>query len=117
MNTIHLLHGTAWQDIPGVPLADLEIRYEGGGSETFTIIYGVHVRDWWELKKDEIKDPDSKIVWRGKNPQASAANATLRLYRTTFTNPHAERKIASIDYIARGSKSGPFMVGLTIEKP
>lgn len=112
---IHLLHGTAWRDTPGRRLASLVLNYEDGSTATLDVIYAMHVLDWWELNPEDVKDKDSAIVWRGKNPQASAANATLRLYRTTFVNPKPGLKIKSIDYVSKGSVSAPFMVGLTLE--
>ena len=115
---IYLLHGTAWRDHAGRKLASLVLHYDDKTSAKLDIQYGVHVMDWWALPEPKgmaLMDENSIIAWTGTNPQAAAANTTLRLYRTSFANPKPEKKVSSIDYLSGASESAPFMLGLTLE--
>jgi hypothetical protein len=41
--------------------------------------------------------------------------SSLRLYRTTFTNPQPDKEIVTMDYVSAMTEAAPFLVGLTVE--
>lgn len=111
---IHLLHGTGWRDPHGVPVAKLVLHYEDGSTQEFKLIYGEHVLDWWEIRPEKPRDPQTVIAWHGENPVAKDAKVKLRIMRTTLTNPRPDAVIKAVDYLATGLQTAPFLLGLTV---
>ncbi|MBN2329714.1 MAG: hypothetical protein JXR73_21415 [Candidatus Omnitrophica bacterium] len=44
-----------------------------------------------------------------------AAQNPIRLFKTSWNNPHPERKVNSIDYVSEMTDCAPFLVALTVE--
>ena len=122
---IHLLQGAADLDNPGNKIAWLIFHYKDGSNATVDIIGGRDVLDWWgpvyntEASDRYTTSPDTELAWAGSNPgiKKEAPEFSLRLYRSTFANPHPELEVSSIDYVSALSGAAPFLVGLTIEQP
>src|SRR4051812_38628685 len=51
-----LLHATGYTEKEGMPLAQLLLHYANGQEQSMRIIYGVHVRNWYE-ERYEKKHP------------------------------------------------------------
>ena len=121
-----LLHGTGWTEKEGTPLGKIVLHYAKAGNaaalesrgprsagsdgpeESLRIVYGVHVRNWYEeelfedrfgRKKKPIADPNSVIAWSG-NEDDPDRGTPFRLYRTTFINPRPNEVIESIDFVS-----------------
>jgi hypothetical protein len=125
---LHVLHATCFGGGPnkpgdpfyikdGTPIGQYMIRYSDGSGEGVSIIYGEDVRDWFFVD-DEAKTTRGKIVWEGQNDRAAMLDAKIRLYLTTWDNPHPDEQIASIDYIGKKSEMfcAPFCVAMSLEK-
>jgi hypothetical protein len=129
--TVHILHATEYGNgsggdnggkegdplwiADGTPIAEYKIHYEDGKTETIPVVYGQHVRDWWfsEKSKDVAR---GKVAWTGDNDLAKEFGHRIRLYLTTWQNPHPEKAIARIDYLKVGdSNAAPFCVAITLE--
>ena len=76
---------------------------------------GEDVRDWFA--HDSVPLTRGTKVWEGKNLLAEWRNASVRLFAGGWTNPHPEKKIARIDYLAVGTQAAPFCLAITIEEP
>ena len=50
----------------------------------------------------------------GWNPPGDPA-VTLRLYQTTWQNPHPDIEITAIDFVSAEKNSSPFLVAVTAE--
>ncbi|MCL5099323.1 MAG: M56 family metallopeptidase, partial [Candidatus Omnitrophica bacterium] len=114
---IYLLHGTGHPEAPGTPIADMRVHYRDGRVHTFTIQYGVHVRDWWwwtTERTSAVSDPGSAIYWSRQTSNPAPQMAKLRLYGTAFRNPYPEDPIESVDFISRNSRSIPVIVSLSV---
>ncbi len=128
---VHIIHATGYgngsvlgqQGKEGDPLyiaddtliAEYKIRYDDGKTATIPVVYGQDVRDWWfgEGAKDVKR---GKVAWQGDNELAKGFEQRIRLYLTTWENPHPDKKIASIDYIKIGDGvAAPFCVAITLE--
>lgn len=128
---VHIIHATGYGNgtVLGQPgkdgdplyiaddtlIAEYKIRYDDGKTATIPVLYGQDVRDWWfgEGAKDVKR---GKIAWQGDNELAKGFEQRIRLYLTTWENPHPEKKIASIDYIKIGDGvAAPFCVAITLE--
>jgi len=99
----------------GTRIAEYVVRYEDGKTETIPVVYGEDVRDWWftEYSKGVTR---GKVAWKGDNELAKEFNIQIRLYLTTWENPHPGKKVASIDYVKTGDGvAAPFCVAITLE--
>jgi len=125
---LHILHAACFGGGPnkpgdpfyikdGTPIGQYMIRYSDGSGEGISIIYGEDVRDWFFVD-DEAKTTRGQVVWEGQNDRASMLDAKIRLYLTSWDNPHPDKQIASIDYIGRKSETfcAPFCVAMSLEK-
>jgi len=48
-------------------------------------------------------------------PERQGAGATLRLYLTSYENPHPDKEVVSVDYVSAMAMAAPFLVAMTIE--
>src|SRR3954468_18703871 len=65
-----LLHATGYTEKDGTPLANVVVHYASGAEQSLRIIYGVHVRNWYEERFDRKKplfDPNTVVVWSGSD--------------------------------------------------
>lgn len=122
----YLLHGAIDLDAPGNEVAWMILHYNNGSNAKIDIVGGKEVLDCWGpiYNTDSGDDryttsPETELAWAGSNPdiKKESPEFSLRLYKSTFTNPHPELEISSIDYVSSLSGASPFLVGLTIEKP
>jgi len=121
---LQLLHGAGDVSGRGQPVARLVLHYADGSVAKIPIIAGEHVLDWWGpvYTTDSGDDrfttsPGTELAWAGSNPaiQEHEPDFSLRLYRSTFANPHPELEIKTIDYVSSLTQAAPFLVGLTLE--
>src|SRR5205823_10340549 len=126
---IHILHateygngdGTGDESNPsfikdGTRIAEYRINYEDGKSESIPVVYGEDVRDWW-YGANAKGVTRGKIAWEGDNDAAKELNRRIRLFLSTWENPHPTKKIASIDYLKvdPNGSAAPFCVAITLE--
>ncbi len=81
------------------------------------IAYGKDVSDWW-FKEGAAVPSRAKVAWTGANDAARKTNdSKIRLFLSTWNNPHPGRPIASIDFTATNhARAAPFCVAITAEK-
>lgn len=103
----------------GTEIGEYVVHYDDNTTEKIAIVYGKHVRDWCYSADDksEEKESDLKIAWKGENDWFTKYNNKVRIYQSTWDNPHPEKGIATIDFVSFTDKSpcGPFCVALTAE--
>jgi hypothetical protein len=56
---------------------------------------------------------EGQVAWKGPTP--AAGDWQPRLYQSTFTNPKPELEILKVEYVSKLTRSGPFLVALTVE--
>ena len=128
---VHIVHATGYGNgqglgVPGMPgepgfiadgtkIAEYKIRYGDGSTATIPVVYGEDVRDWWFA--EGVKGVSrGKIAWHGDNELAKSFDVRIRLYLTSWDNPHPAKKIASIDYGKAGkTDAAPFCLAITLE--
>jgi RNA polymerase sigma factor (sigma-70 family) len=122
---LHILHATefagngnegdAFFVADGIRIAEYKVQYADGSTETIPMVNGEDVRDWWFA--DGAKGVTrGQVAWKGNNELAKEYNMGIRLYMTTWENPHPAKAIASIDFIKIGeSTAAPFCVAITLE--
>ncbi len=116
---IHFLHGNQQKADAKANLGDYVIHYADGSRERIPIMYGRNLIDWWDtgVKKDDL--PDARIAWRGSNTMLDKRenrNIKIGLWAFTWTNPHPDKEIATIDVVSAVSGCDPFLVAVTVER-
>jgi hypothetical protein len=127
-NKVHILHATCFgggPNRPGNPLhvpdgtliGEYRLTYDDKSTLTIPVVYGQDVRDWFYLD-DEAPVERGKIVWNGENERASLLGAKIRLYLTSWKNPHPDKKIVTIDYLGKKTETpaAPFCVAISLER-
>jgi hypothetical protein len=99
----------------GTKIAEYKIRYDDGASAIIPVVYGEDVRDWW-FTAGAKGVTRGKVAWQGDNELAKSINCRIRLYLTSWENPHPAKKISAIDYVKVGDgPAAPFCVAITLE--
>lgn len=124
---IHLFHGENCVMAAQVrsAVAKLILHYTDGSEETIEIISGEHLLDWWgpiyttgaQKERRELGSPQAELAWVGSNPLIKRVQPqySLRLYKTTFDNPHPNVELSNIEYASTMTQAAPFMLGMTVE--
>lgn len=117
---LHLLHGAGGVfDPDGTTIGTLVLHYADDSTESIDIKNGEHVRDWWGDPEQPITGTNSVLAWKGTNPALAKYGGekpgSLRIYRSTFANPQAERLVKTIDFKSAMQNSSPFLLGITLE--
>ena len=99
----------------GELIAEYRVHYCDGELATIPVRIGQDVRDWWTLEDEPLEH--SQVGWVGSNKGVARYHGYLRLYLSRWDNPHPEKSLQTIDYVATGSKSAPFCVAITAEGP
>ena len=99
----------------GELIAEYRVRYADGDLATIPVVIGQDVRDWWS--DDQAQVSRSQLAWAGSNKAVLKNKGYARLYLSTWNNPHHERIVECIDYVAMKSKAAPFCVAMTAEEP
>jgi hypothetical protein len=113
---LHILHATAYSEEPYKRIGAYTVHYEDGTSATLPIVFGKDVLDWWKNPGDP-EPTRGKVAWEGKNEAVKGSRTTIRLYLTTWKNPHPEKTVSRIDYASTMTNCAPFCVAITAEKP
>ncbi len=101
---LHLIHYCAWLDTDGAAVARIRLNYADGSKYEYQIRYGEQVRDWFlqiTEEKEQVADPNTKICWRSTG--TNAPMGSLRLFKTTFKNPHPQKIVDSMDVVSTRS--------------
>ncbi len=117
---LYILHATqhatkAQQATDGEQIAEYRVRYADGDLTTIPVIIGQDVRDWWSTDQESVSR--GQVAWAGSNKVVLKDNHHVRLYLSTWKNPHPEKTVESIDYSSMKSKAAPFCVAITAEEP
>ena len=115
---LHLLHGAGGVFDPvDTVIGHVVLHYDDGTKAELPIVRAQHVQDWWGEVDQAVSHPGTQLAWAGSNAAIKrfGTGGAIRLYRTTFTNPHPDKTVRSIDYVSAMNQSSPFMIGLTLE--
>jgi hypothetical protein len=99
----------------GELVAEYRLRYADGDRAAIPAVYGSDVRDWWASSPNPVTR--GQVAWVGYNPETRHNKKYLHLYLCTWENPHPEKVVESIDFVALHKFAGPFCVAITAEEP
>jgi hypothetical protein len=118
---LHFLHacGRSAGTRAGTRVATYVLHYDDNSTTEVEIVYGKDVVDWWEQRG--VADPSrSKVAWEGQNDAMRANGLKIKLFLTTWQNPHPNKLIRTIDYLRTGDRqqtgAAPFCVAISAEK-
>jgi hypothetical protein len=122
---LHFLHACGYGGAPegqpthvkdGTPIGSYVVHYDDKTMATIPIVYGQDVRDWWDWDNSK-ETPRSRLAWRGDNEYVKKSNIPLLLYRTSWDNPHPDKRVVSLDYVSSNDTvAAPFCVAVTAER-
>ncbi len=117
---MYVLHGAQFSGptnsiADGVIIGWYRVTYDDQTEEAIAIVAGEDMRDWFA--RDSERPTRGTLVWEGKNIFGSWLGVTVRLFAGGWKNPHPEKKIARIDFLATGAQAAPFCLAITIEEP
>lgn len=126
VSKLHFLHatgfGTGQETDPnyvkdGTQIGHYTIRYADDTTVDLPIVYGEDVRDWWNVDNNK-ETKRGKVVWSDMNEASEQYGIEVRLYTTVWENPHPDKAVKSIDYVADGdTAAAPFCLAITAETP
>jgi beta-galactosidase len=105
---LHFLHATGWDAAPGTWVGSYLVHYADDTTEAVRILYGQGTGNWWALAA-EMKRPGDGVVWQGTN----AANKPVQVFKQSWTNPHPDLEIKSLDFESRLTRVAPFLIAAT----
>jgi hypothetical protein len=117
---LYALHSSQFGNPPhllydGDVIGEYTLNYEDASSASLPIVFGRHVRDWWNDDKGQPVT-EGRVVWTGNNRVSEWNNMSLRMYLGVWENPHPEKRVTTLDFRSTGTDAGPFCVALTVEK-
>lgn len=115
---VHLLQTAAFclpgHAMTGTPVLRGTVHYATGATESFVLESGHDVFDWVFGDFDVAKDyPHLQLAWTGDSPGNS--EATMGVFHYTWSNPHPELAIDSIDFESAMNAPAPLVVAITVE--
>ena len=109
---LHVLHGTAFGETPGMKIGAYILHYADGRQMELPIVYGEDVRDWWQ-PSDPKDATRAAVAWSGPSP--SGPSGGLRVFQRTWDNPRPDVEVESLDFTSTVTKCAPFLIALTLE--
>ncbi len=115
---LHILHGNQQQIDSGTELGNYVIHYADGSREKIPIVYGKNLVNWWHFPTQKNDPTEAKVGWKGSNDLVDRNNegSEIRLYAVTWTNPHPDKEIATIDVVSSVSACDPYLIAVTVER-
>ena len=116
---LHILHGNQQQTEPGTELGNYVIHYADGSREKIPIVYGKNLVDWWHFPTQKNAPSEAKVGWKGGNEMLDGRKAEdlkIRLFAFTWTNPHPDKEITTIDVVSSVSACDPYLIAVTVER-
>ena len=114
---LHILHATQSGADAGTLIGAYIIHYADGSTERIPIVYGQNLVNWWEFPTRKEDLTRAKVVWKGSNDTIDLnPGLNIRLVATTWTNPHPEKEILTLDVLSAGKECDPFLVAVTLER-
>jgi hypothetical protein len=109
---MHIVHGARPTETDGVRIGAYVLHYVDGQTQALPIIFGEHLRERDPPPETPIRVTKSAVVaWSGRDRGGNLR----RLYRTTYENPRPSVAVRSIDFVSTMTKSGPFLIAITVE--
>ena len=111
---LHILQACGYNAEEGTVIGKYVLHYDDKTKAEIDIVFGQDVVDWWAYP-DRKGPTKSKIAWESENEASKGFEAKIRLYHTTWENPHPKKKVVTIDFVTTAAdtvQAAPFCVAL-----
>ncbi len=114
---LHFLHGCLWMEKPGQQIGKYVVHYEDDHSETIPLAYEENIANILVHPKLTIPNIPSATLVEFDLPSRSQHNEgdSQPIYHFTWSNPHPEKKIRSMEFHSLRTMSAPILMGLSLE--
>ncbi|MFI5454739.1 MAG: sigma-70 family RNA polymerase sigma factor [Isosphaerales bacterium] len=114
---LHILHATQYGADAGTLIGAYIIHYADGSTERIPIIYGRTLVNWFDFPARKEEPAEAQVAWTGSNDSIDLnPGFKVRLLAKSWTNPHPEKEIATLDVLSAGTACDPFLVAVTLER-
>jgi hypothetical protein len=116
--TLYILHCVFFEAAKGEPSFDIVLNYEGGETQTDTILNGEDSKDWWVNDPNEVLGPTGKrstLAWKGTG-KANGRDQDVRFCLTAIDNKHPERLVTTIDLVSSKKQAAGVILAITLGK-
>ena len=99
-----------------IPIGSFTLRYDDATTQTIPVVNRKDIFDWW--KRPDTRDLNSaKAAWESSNDHGKKTGIKIRLFLSTWENPHPDRPVVSIEFASALTKAAPFCVAMTVSEP
>jgi hypothetical protein len=112
---IRFLHGTHFKAPMGARIASYFVHTGDNRPVEIPVVYGKDVRERWCDSRQEADLHNPEVAWVSPAEIATLIGKSLRLYQTTWTNPHPNSVVKGISFVSHMTESAPFLLGITLE--
>ena len=77
-----------------------------------------HLINWWQFPRGRKSRPGPRSPGpaRTNGRDESKPGLKIRLFDLTWTNPHPDKEIASLDVLSADKECDPFLVAVTVQR-
>jgi hypothetical protein len=118
MHRFHVVHATAYlppEAGDGAVVGAYRIHFEDGQEALRQIVYGTHLRSYWQAIDLTHECTDAVLAWQWTEPARRETTKYHRLFMATFENPRPEATVTHIEFVTGDTAAAPFLVGMTVE--
>jgi len=111
------LQGTSWRGNAGETAGWLVWHYTDATVERVPIVYGRDTaRFWADARQREAETGFPRPVWEHRESvELVGRERWLRIYQQTWTNPHPEKVVATLDFVSnRECPASPFLIAVNV---
>ena len=122
---ITVLHGARNENRAtpqGTILAHYILRYSDGSEHRIPVETGTHLRDWQYSEKNPLHLTENKrlnAIWTGANTgprwASNAQPRRLRVFQTSWENPHPEKTVETLDLVSTAEHPSVFVIAITVD--
>ena len=114
-DSLYLYHAGFYCSGDGSAVAKLALQYADGSSAVIELVDGTHLLDWFGgLETPVLKDPDSKMVWRGVNSMSTKTPpGQIRFFITEIPNMRPLDEVSTIDLMSAKGKAASVILAMT----
>jgi eukaryotic-like serine/threonine-protein kinase len=116
LQKLHAILGSIGSAPEGKTIGALVLHYADGTRHECEIIYGRHVRHWWTLGDSRTDTDLAQVAWEGPHAFPKIHPTRLRIYHSTWENPHPDQEVVSFDFVSKmTTTAAPFLIAVTVE--
>jgi hypothetical protein len=116
---IHFLQGALGEPGGSPLIGEYRIRYTDGSLVSAPIVLGQNLQLSWRSPSPPGEEvPEAKLAFKLPSARTGANKRGTWgwIYEFTWTNPHPERRLSSLDFVSAEQPAAPFLIAATLEQ-